>query len=86
MHAMTTYECVASGIKFFSLDVNSPVPVTSTIKVTFHASSQHVIDDCALVNGNQTQSIYVPFDISKLTGIRGERAWHTFVRIVAFRF
>jgi hypothetical protein len=61
MHAMTTYGRDASGIKLFSLDMNSPVPVTSTIKVTFHAPTQHVIDGRTLVSGNQTQSRYIPF-------------------------
>jgi hypothetical protein len=82
MHAMTTYECDASGIKFFSLDMNSPVPVTSTIKVTFHAPYQHVIGGCTLVNGNQTQSIYIPFKCIEINrNQRGERAWNTFVSL-----
>jgi hypothetical protein len=88
MHAMTTLnDCDASGIKFLSLDMNSPVLVMSTIKVTFHAPTQCVIDGRTLVNENQTQSIHIPFRcIESNRNQRGERAWHTFVRIITFRF
>jgi hypothetical protein len=67
--------------------MNSPIPVKSTIKVTFHAPSQHVTDGRTLVSGNQTQSIYIPFRCIEINrDQRGERAWHAFVRIITFRF